>query len=31
MDYNFDNNFLYELSNGPIIYDVLVKDVILVK
>jgi hypothetical protein len=31
MDYNFDKNFLYGLWNGSIIYDMLVKDLILVK
>jgi hypothetical protein len=30
MDYNLDNFFLYELGNGPIIYDVLIMDLILV-
>jgi hypothetical protein len=28
---NLDNNFLYGLWNGPIIYDVLVRDLILVR
>jgi hypothetical protein len=31
MDCNLDNDFLYGLWNGPIIYDVLVRDLILVK
>jgi hypothetical protein len=26
MEYNIGNNFLYGLWNGPIIYDVVVKD-----
>ncbi len=30
MDYNFDNNFLYGRWSGPIIYDVLVRNSILV-
>jgi hypothetical protein len=28
MEYNIGNNFLYELWNGPIISDVVVKDLI---
>jgi hypothetical protein len=31
MDYNLNNNFLYGLWNGPIIYDALVRDLILVR
>jgi hypothetical protein len=31
MDYNLDNNFLYGLWNSPIIYDVFIRDLILVK
>jgi hypothetical protein len=31
MDYNLDNNFLCGLWNGQIMYDVLVRDLILVK
>jgi hypothetical protein len=30
MDYNFDNNFLYGHWSGPIVYDVLVRNLILV-
>jgi hypothetical protein len=31
MNYNLDNNFLYGLWNGWITYDVLVRDLILIK
>jgi hypothetical protein len=31
MDYNLENNFLYGHWNGPSMYDVLVRELILVK